>query len=180
MANVAFDASALLLALAPEAKPPLNPETKRPVAHAAERVRHLLETLIEEKARIIVPAPAFSEIIMHVSPEMGEGLHEFVRKTPRLNIAPFDLMTAYELAEVNRDLSDKDDKRGGIDENWQRIKFDRQILAVARVHEAVRIYSDDKSLGKAAERLGIPVIKTADLPLPPENPQGSLFEPPTE
>jgi hypothetical protein len=38
-----------------------------------------------------------------------------------------------------------------------------------------RIYSDDGGVAAFAEKVGIPVVQTWTLPLPPEDAQGSLF-----
>ena len=57
-------------------------------------------------------------------------------------------------------------KRGGSGSPWAKIRFDRQIVAIARTNGAKRIYSDDKDLAKFATKLGIEVVPTWDLPLP--------------
>lgn len=56
------------------------------------------------------------------------------------------------------------------------MKFDHQIVAIARVENATVIYSDDNHLGRFARRHGIEVFGIASLPLPPEDRQGGLFD----
>ena len=63
------------------------------------------------------------------------------------------------------------DKREGLSSSWNKIKFDRQIVAIAKVAKVSTIYSDDKNLGKIAEAQGIDVITFRELPLPPEDSQ---------
>jgi hypothetical protein len=46
------------------------------------------------------------------------------------------------------------------------VRFDRQIVAIARTNNAKRIYSDDENLAKFATRHGIEVVRTWELPLP--------------
>jgi hypothetical protein len=59
------------------------------------------------------------------------------------------------------------DKRSGSDAPWQKVKFDRQIIAIARVQAATRLYADDRDLVTFARRLGMDVFSTWDLPAPP-------------
>ena len=56
---------------------------------------------------------------------------------------------------------------------WAKVKYDRQIVAIAKVSGATAIYSDDdvRTLGG---RHGIPVLGLADLPLPAGAAQGLL------
>jgi hypothetical protein len=48
------------------------------------------------------------------------------------------------------------------------VKYDRQIVAVAKVCGATTIYSDDKDVRTLAKTVKIEVIGLADLPLPPD------------
>ena len=57
---------------------------------------------------------------------------------------------------------------------WDKVKYDRQIVAIAKVAEATAIYSDDKGIRSIAKSVDIPVISFADLPLPPETAQKEL------
>lgn len=65
-------------------------------------------------------------------------------------------------------------KRGA--ETYAKLKFDRQIVAIAKVVGGTQIYSDDHGLKKVAERAGIDVVRLQDLPLPPEELQGNFLE----
>ena len=54
-----------------------------------------------------------------------------------------------------------------------KAKFDDQIVAIAAVEGASLIYSDDKDIAKlVGGRLR--VVSIAELPLPPEDAQGTL------
>jgi hypothetical protein len=54
------------------------------------------------------------------------------------------------------------------------VKFDRQIVAIARTEGAQVIYSDDADLRRFARAAGIDVVGIADLPLPPESAQHGM------
>jgi hypothetical protein len=44
---------------------------------------------------------------------------------------------------MTRAAVDAGDKRVGSDATWAKVKFDRQIVAIAQVRRATAIYSDD-------------------------------------
>jgi hypothetical protein len=87
---------------------------------------------------------------------------------------PFDELSAIELAILTRNALDEGDKRGGSVDPWGKVKFDRQIIAIARVRQATVIYTDDRGLRRLAARLNIPAIGIAEMPVPAETAQGKL------
>ena len=54
------------------------------------------------------------------------------------------------------------------------MKFDRQILAIAKAVGVHTLYTDDKRLITRATANGLKTVRMQDLPLPPEPPQGEL------
>ncbi|HEV8039027.1 MAG TPA: hypothetical protein VGP62_09200, partial [Bryobacteraceae bacterium] len=48
-----------------------------------------------------------------------------------------------------------------------KIKFDRQIVAIAKVEGADAIYSTDPDVSKHAQKVGIKCLGIADLPTAP-------------
>lgn len=81
-------------------------------------------------------------------------------------VKPFDQVAAIELAAIEVEDRIKQGKRAGSASPWAKLRFDRQIVAIAKTNEAKRIYSDDEDLMKFAVRIGIQVIPTWELPLP--------------
>jgi hypothetical protein len=75
-------------------------------------------------------------------------------------------MAAVELAAAEVEDRAKGDKRGGSTAVWAKIRFDRQIVAIAKTNRAKRIYSDDEDVMKFAARPGIGVTRTWELPIP--------------
>ena len=133
--------------------------------HAKERISFLLEQFERDKTTIVIPAPAFSELLVKADNARNEIIAN-IRKSSRFRIQPFDTIAAIELAEMTKLAIKNGDKRGGSDESWAKIKFDRQIIAIAKVAGASTIYTDDKGLQNFAEKFGIKIIKLLDLPLP--------------
>ena len=89
-------------------------------------------------------------------------------------IVSFDQRAAIEAAAAHRDAIGRGDKREGTNAAWAKVKFDRQIVAIAKIEGATSIYSDDEDIQKLGKKSGIAVIGIADLPLPPEDAQHNL------
>ena len=51
---------------------------------------------------------------------------------------------------------------------WTKVKFDRQIVAIALVNGASEIISDDPHVKAIGERWGVKVTSVDDLPIPSE------------
>lgn len=156
----------------PDARPPTDPATGQPVAQTKSRIEHLIETLARQHEKIVIPTPVLGEVVR--AGDAGPAYLEELNKSARFKIAPFDTRAAVELAALTREALDEGDKKQGSAAPWQKIKVDRQIVAIARTEGITKIYSDDDDLRRPAKRLGIDVIGIAELPLPPEDPQGSL------
>lgn len=80
---------------------------------------------------------------------------------------------------MTRNALNAGDKRGGSGATWAKVKFDRQIVAIAKVARATAIYSDDADVRTIATAEGIVVIGLAQLSVPPETAQIEMqLEPP--
>ncbi len=168
-----FDATFLVLLLDPNTQPPIDPETGEAVAHAKERIEHLITTLDQSAAKVVVPTPALSEFLVKSDAASSTYL-DIMHKRSVFQIAPFDTRCAVELAEMNANALASGDKFSGSVEPWQKVKFDRQIVAIAKVSGEDTIYSDDPGVRKFAQANGLKAYGVHDLALPPEDAQRSL------
>lgn len=170
---VVFDATTLMLAIRPESGRPIDSETGEPIEHAAERIAFLIAEMDKSKTKIGIPTPALSEVLVRA----GSGAPKIVERIGQLSVFQvlnFDEMSAIEVAMMTKVALDSGDKRDGSDEVWAKIKYDRQIIGIARRARATAIYTDDRGLRNTAVRSGFTVIRLADLQLPPEKAQGEL------
>jgi hypothetical protein len=87
-------------------------------------------------------------------------------------VAEFGERAAVEAAALTRDALSKGNKRGVTpDANSAKIKFDRQIIAIALVVGASTVYTNDKQLAVHAKAAGIDAIDLPGLPEPQVVPQ---------
>lgn len=173
---VVFDSTTLLLVLDPRSKPPVDPKSGQPAQKAAERIEYLIDTLHNDDAKILIPTPVLSEVLVNAGSAMTRYL-DILNGQRVFRIAPFDEKAAIEAAIAHRSALD----RGGIridaanpDATRAKIKFDRQIVAIAKAEGAEVIYSDDDDVIGYAQQSGLKAYRTSELELPPEDPQKSL------
>lgn len=168
---VVFDTSILAIALDATAAVPIDPLTGSPLVHARKRIDHLLKTLSESRAKILLPTPVVAEYIAGGGPDKEKRL-EMLTGSRSFKIVSFDLRAAVECgliqdSDAGRKLSDHETKA--------KVKYDRQIIAIALAQGAGALYTGDKTLATRATAAGISAILTWDLPMPPEPPQ-MLFD----
>jgi hypothetical protein len=114
---------------------------------------------------MILPTPVLSEFLIFVGKDGPQYLDK-LSSMKNILIKPFDELAAIELAAREVEDREKGSKRGTSGSPWAKLRFDRQIVAIARTNKARRIYSDDEDVRTFATRLEIDVIRTWELPLP--------------
>lgn len=164
---VVFDAAVLTLLLWDEARPPNYPGAEDPVERCKDRMELLVQTLHKSRETIVIPTPALSEVLV-ASGRDGLRYVKILEQAAVFRIQSFDTLSAIELAEITRAAIDRGDIREGEQAPWQLIKIDRQIVAIAKVTRSHTIYTDDRKLRGFAQRAGLNVVRTHELPLPPE------------
>lgn len=170
---VAIDATVLTLFLRPDSGAPLAADGKA-VEHAAERIEHLITTLSDEGETLIIPTPALSEALVRSDADTALRIITDLQKHAAFRIEPFDSLAAIELATMTRESLGRRRKRENSTATWAKLKFDQQIVAIAKVHQASTIYSDDADIRAIAKRAGITVVGVAELDLPPASAQFPL------
>jgi len=157
---VLFDAGILIKLL--DARTPDNQR---------ERLDYLLATLQKSKTKILIPTPALSEFYVKSDPDV---VANFKGKSAFI-IASFDEKAALECSISVADAVRSGDKKAAQpDAPWQKIKFDHQIIAIAKCNRATTIYSEDSGLRRFAELLGLKAFCTDDLPENPGSKQQKL------
>ena len=168
-----FDSTTLLYLLEPNAKAPEDTQIEEPIVDAQSRMEALVKSLEARQEAVLVPTPVLSEVLVHAD-NAGPSYLEILGKTSRFRIAPFDEKAAIELAEMTRRAYAKGDLRAGTDATRARLKFDRQILAIARVQSENHVYTDDRNMRTFAKAEGFRVTRLQDIPLPLSTRQTAL------
>lgn len=142
-----------------------NPSATHPVADARERVEFLISDIHGRGDKVIIPTPALSEILIKTGKARNEIILE-LSKSAKFLLAPFDVRAALELSLMSDAAFTRKDKKAGATGTWVKVKFDRQIVAIAKVFRASRIYSEDPEIRAIAKREGLAALSVADIKLP--------------
>ncbi|HPG68835.1 MAG TPA: hypothetical protein PLO37_18460 [Candidatus Hydrogenedentes bacterium] len=163
-----------MLFLLREDLPPIHhPDTGEEIQDARRKIQHLVVQLQKSRTKILIPTPVLAEILAMFGGKADEIVRE-LSQNYHLEFAPFDTMSAIEAGMAFYSARQQGDKKGGSQRSWQRVKFDRQIVSIAKAHRATAVYSNDKEVLKWTEELGMKGIAAWDLDSPP--PEQSAFE----
>jgi hypothetical protein len=165
---IIFDASYLVVLMHPNPAPAKDRENK-PVSQFRERVAHLTSTMDVSNNSIGVPTPAMAEVLVRSGAARAKYV-SVLSNTWRFQILPFDSRAAIEAAELVATIKSNNEKW----DTWAKVKFDIQIVAIAKAEAATVIYSDDTDIEKFAKRFKIRVIRICDLPLPPPETEAEI------
>lgn len=169
---IVFDTSFLALAFDKDAAIPLDPSTNLPVTKCKERIDHLIMELNKAKQRVLIPTPVLAEYLVNGGLDKDIRLQEFTNSRVFL-VCAFDLRAAIECAMIE-DGDSKSGKKFNQIESKAKVKFDRQIIAVAIARGAETIYTGDNGLADRARQNNLNVVMTWEIKLPPEPPQLEL------
>lgn len=165
---IAVDSGVLMHLIDPDLPTRPDPTTGLPTEDCARRVQYLIERVSRASGRLVIPTPVLAEVLVKAGPAGQEWLAQLSNRRA-VRVAPFDEMAAVECAAManERALRNRSVPRG-------QAKFDEQIVAIAIVENCDEIVADDDYIARIAPE-SMKVTRLADLPLPPEDPQGSLL-----
>jgi predicted nucleic acid-binding protein len=177
---VVLDATMLMALFRPDAGGPTDSKGK-PIDDAKERIENFVKKLETSKDKIIIPTPALSEILVRAEASASQQIIDEINRSAVFRIEPFDTRAAIEVAAMTRAAISGSGKKAASRSPWAKVKYDHQIVAIAKVAQATAIYSDDDDIRSIAKTVDIPVIGFAELPLSPETAQKELpLQPPAE
>lgn len=170
---IAVDTNIFSFLLKPDSSAPIDASTQKPVERGQERVEFLISTLSKTGAKLILPTPMLAETLVGTG-ESASACLELLRRQSVFRIADFDQRAALECSVMMSQHWAGRLKQLRVEVGRHRIKFDLQIVAIARVAGAREILSDDPSVKAVAAITGMQCRGIADLPLPPEPDQQSF------
>jgi hypothetical protein len=163
---VVFDTNYLVLLLQNDLPPLLNPETRLEVQNVREKVEHLVGELNGKGTRILIPTPVLAEYYTRWG-IASDAVFKTMNQSSKFQVVPFDERAAIEVGMMFHSAIQQGDKKSGSESPWQKVKYDRQIVAIARTNSASTVYSNDKDICKWSKELGMKAISVWDLKDPP-------------
>jgi hypothetical protein len=157
----------------PHAGIPNDFRTGKPIEHAKQRIDGLIASAEQSGDITLIPAPALSEVLVVVAPDVQKYLNELDGQAC-FKVVPFGERAAIEVALRTKAAITRGNKREGVTSAWDKVKYDRQIVAIARVEGASIVYSTDRHIHSHGEAWGIKVLNVSDLAIPAK--QGGLYQ----
>ena len=121
------------------------------VGNMQRRMDHLVATTDQAKGSIIVPTPALAELLVGAGVQRAAMLRA-LESGKSMRIEPFGKMAAVQCASLDNQAISDGDKKDGVRSSWQKVKVDRQIVAIAQVARCDRIVTGDPDVEKVAGR----------------------------
>ena len=143
------------------------------VGHMQRRMDHLVATIDRAKGSVIVPTPALAELLVGAGAQRAAMLRA-LESGKAMRIEPFGKMVAVHCASLDTQAISDGDKKDGVRSSWQKVKVDRQIVAIAQIARCERIVTGDPDVEKIAGRAAIETTFVWQLELPPEDTQFDL------
>lgn len=146
-----FDTQFLVYLFDENVNPPIDQETGDAIPRFKDRVSHLVEELDRTGELIVIPTPVLSEYLEGAGVAGPQRLEE-IQNEAAFSIADFDTRAAVEQARLSQEYNESLPRNSP--EPRQKVKFDRQIIAVARVCAETLLFSGDKGLKGFARKCG--------------------------
>lgn len=125
----------------------------------------LVSELKRKREAIGIPAQVWAEFMHAATPEEIERSHSLL-KTTVFRFLPYDMRAAIETVEVSKaGQAARKALKGKLRER-QAVKVDWQILAIAKVHNARLLLTNDDGMLKEAGRADVVCLKISDLAIP--------------
>lgn len=141
---------------------------------AVIRLENLLDVVSRASGSIVIPMPSFAEFLVRTDDATTQWMEALERKKAVV-LAPLDKRAAYECSLIDRRAIQAGNKKAGLKEHWQKIKIDRQVVAIARANGATRLISDDASVRATGLLAGLEAFRLDELALPQAARQMSLL-----
>lgn len=141
------------------------------------RLEEFVTQMDKAKGQIVIPMPALAEFLAGAEQAGLEYLDRLERKA-YVEVAPFDRRAATECALLEAAAYGRATKaiasgknaavakKDGVNGTRQKVKVDRQIVAIAKACGARAIISGDEGVRAAALRAGVKPMTIHELPLP--------------
>jgi len=147
------------------AKDLADPETGALITDGFRRAEALIERIETLKTVAVIPAPVLAEYLIGLEPNVYQAHLDIISGSAFIEVVPFDQASAIECAYL---VNDQERKMMDPGATQAKLKFDRQILAIAISQGAKEIWTHDKTLFRRAASSPVAPKSLADIDPPPE------------
>lgn len=134
------------------AKDLLDPETGQIVVSAFERAEALVDRIDALNGVVLLPAPVVSEYLLGIDRKSYQAHLNILNGLKCIEVSAFDQLAAIECALL---VTNQEMKQLDPDSKMAKLKYDRQILAIAIASGAKEIWTHDKQLYRRSKMMGL-------------------------
>lgn len=147
------------------AKDLADPETGAVIEDGFRRAEALVERVETLKTVAVIPAPVLAEYLIGLEPGTYQEHLDIINGSAFIEVVSFDQASAIECAYL---VNDQERKMMDPDAKQAKLKFDRQILAIAIAVGAKELWTHDKTLYRRAANSPVTPRSLADIGPQPE------------
>lgn len=137
-----------------------DPETGMEVPDPDRRVEALIDMVENSRGAIIIPTPVLAEYLVGIDIKDHQNHLNLIQRQSCFEIASFDEIAAIECAQMP---SLKELKMMLKGDTANKVKFDRQIIAIAKALSVDEVWTHDKGVFNRCKELGIVVKSLANI-----------------
>ncbi|EPC8954938.1 type II toxin-antitoxin system VapC family toxin [Cronobacter sakazakii] len=137
-----------------------NPENGLEIPDPSRRVEALIDMVESSGGSIIIPTPVLAEYLVGIDKKEHQTHLNLIQRQSCFEIASFDEIAALECAQMP---SIKELKLMMKSDTANKVKFDRQIIAIAKALNVDEVWTHDKGVFNRCKEMGIVVKSLADI-----------------
>lgn len=137
-----------------------NPEDGAEVLDPMRRVEALIDLVESSGGAIIIPTPVLAEYLVGIDKKDHQTHLRMIQRQSCFEIASFDEIAAIECAQMP---SIKELKHMMKSDTANKVKFDRQIISIAKALNVDEVWTHDKGVFNRCKEMGIVVKSLADI-----------------
>jgi len=124
------------------------------------RVEALIDMIESSGGAIIIPTPVLAEYLVGIDKKDHQTHLNLIQRQSCFEIASFDEIAAIECAQMP---SIKELKEMMKSDTANKVKFDRQIISIAKSLNVDEIWTHDKGVFNRCKEMGLVVKSLADI-----------------
>ncbi|HHB7707626.1 TPA: type II toxin-antitoxin system VapC family toxin, partial [Klebsiella pneumoniae] len=133
-----------------------NPENGMEIPDPMRRVEALIDMVESSGGAVIIPTPVLAEYLVGIDKKDHQTHLNLIQRQSCFEIASFDEISAIECAQMP---SIKELKLMMKSDTASKVKFDRQIISIAKALNVDEVWTHDKGVFNRCKEMGI-VVKS--------------------
>lgn len=137
-----------------------NPKNGMEIPDPMRRVEALIDMVESSGGAVIIPTPVLAEYLVGIDKKDHQTHLNLIQRQSCFEIASFDEISAIECAQMP---SIKELKLMMKSDTASKVKFDRQIISIAKALNVDEVWTHDKGVFNRCKEMGIVVKSLADI-----------------